>query len=245
MTAITRKSLTYCCCLLVLMMTLEGLADLTSTQKVEILEVFNQARRTTLVPAANMKLLSWNDSIASEMQRFTDLCDVQFYQTFHHPPAFFAYRDHGLNPVGVAKYRTLRMAPYFDYLTGGCQNTTESAKICRYPVNYENIVRATNEEVGCGMTKCGPGSAGTIHACGIGLSTRFEYEEYESPYPWIAGPRCSMCPEGWTYCDDDLCAEPGEATSTPSQPPTKSTKAPTHSKKKVHHVKKKKKTHHH
>lgn len=192
--------------------------NLTSTQKIQILNVFNQARRTTLVPAADMKIMEWDDGIASEMQTYTDAC-VNDWEEFWNPPAFFAYRDHAADPVGVAAWRTLRMAPYYDYLTGQCQNTTMAAKICRYPQNYEAVVYAENEKVGCGMTNCFPqlGPKGVFHACAIGVVPLAT----QPRYAWTAGPRCSQCPDGFPFCLNGLCSK-HNATSTPSAAPVTS-----------------------
>ena len=122
-------------------------AVLSTEQTIQILDVFNEARRTTVVPAANMRILSWDQGIAQQAQNFTNTC-VQKWQEFN--GAWLAYYDQGYDPVGVAKWRTLRMAPYFDYDTGGCINTKMSNETCRHPENYEAIVLATIDRVGCG-----------------------------------------------------------------------------------------------
>ena len=193
-------------------------AQITPSQQQEILAVFNEARATTVLPAANMIMLEWDEAIAFEMQAYTDACN-NIWEIFSNPPAWFAYRDHGPTAVGIAKWRTLRMAPYFDYYTGGCINTTQSLKICRNPNNYENVVLAQNQKVGCGMSICGPGPKGIFHACAIGGT------EPRIDYPWIIGPRCSKCPSGFPHCINGLCASqtspPSEPTVSPSMHPSK------------------------
>jgi hypothetical protein len=221
--------------LLVALYTAPSWAAMTESQKKQILNVFNLARATTVVPAANMKMLAWDEDIAAEMQAYTDQC-ANYYTEFRNPPAFFAYRDTAIDPVGVAKWRTLRMAPYFDYETGGCINTTMSKQICRHPENYANVVYWENERVGCGVTTCAPGPRGTFHACAIGAIPRpTEYEPFYSYITemWKKGPRCSSCPTGWDYCINGLCSKtPGTIvpssspnTARPSKSPI--TRAPT------------------
>lgn len=201
-----------------------SLAQITDSQKIQILNVFNQARRTTVLPAANMKIMEWDDGLAQQAQAFTDAC-----QPVWHPlkGAFFAYWDRMPDPVAVAKFRTLRMAPYFDYYTGGCINTPQSNATCRHPENYESIVLATNERVGCGMTYCWPadGPKARFHACAIG---NVAGASSKPKYPWTLGTPCSACPTGWNYCLNGLCSKfPG--TSQPSQAPvtSKRSQAPT------------------
>jgi hypothetical protein len=122
-------------------------AGLTAEQAIQILDVFNLARNSTVVPAANMRILSWDPNLAAEAQNFTNTC-IQKWQSF--PDGWIAYWDQGYDPVGVAEWRTLRMAPYFDYQTGGCINTVASNKTCRHPENYEALTLATIDRVGCG-----------------------------------------------------------------------------------------------
>jgi hypothetical protein len=104
-------------CLLILAI-IKCHAQIAESQKRAVLDVFNQARRTTVVSAANMKEIKWDDSLAAEAQAFTNVCQ---------PPGathgkevaggWLAYWDHirAPDPAGVASWRTLRMAPFYDY----------------------------------------------------------------------------------------------------------------------------------
>jgi len=194
---------------------------ITDTEKTEILNVFNQARRTTVVPAADMKILEWDEGLAKQAQDFTDACERGWRPLKN---AYFAYWDRAVDPVGVAKWRTWRMAPFYDYQSGGCINTVQSNATCRHPDNYEAIVIAQSEKVGCGMTTCFPeeGRKANFHACVIG-------GRRPRGKPWKIGPPCSACPPGFTYCLEGLCSRfPGTpkpskspSTSTPSRNPTR------------------------
>jgi hypothetical protein len=185
-------------------------ADLTELQKQQILQVFNQARSTTVVPAANMKMLSWDETIARVMQNYTNGCTT-VWKVFKNPPMYFAYRDHAKDPVGVAAWRTLRMAPYYDINTGGCINTTQSHKICEHPEIYERLIVADIERVGCGVTRCGSGPKGVFHACAI-ASVKIPPTSDHTRYPFIRATsndqRCSKCPVGWQGgCKQGLCTK--------------------------------------
>jgi hypothetical protein len=198
-----------------------SIAALTELQKIQILAVFNEARATTRLPAADMKRLEWDEDIAQELQDYTDDC-VNYWTEFSDPLAFLAYRDNARDPVGVAKWRTLRMAPFYDYETGGCTNSTLSRKICRFPSNYENIIFAENEKVGCGMTICGS-TKKAFHACAIG----YVQLDVIPTRAYLLGPRCSKCPDGFPYCVEGLCSK-NETTAQPSKSPvtTKPSAAP-------------------
>lgn len=211
------------------------LNGLTPKEKVEMLYVFNKARAQTVVKAANMKKMSWDDDIANEMQAYVSKCS--FGMPTRHPTmrptniigrilqegdgdaddrrviawsssssgrdlrgSPFAYRDRAYDPVGVALWRTWRMAPYYDFETGRCIDTPKSREICRHPDNYENIVLSGNERVGCGKFVCGPGPKGVHHACSVAGSG------YVSPHAWTPGDRCSKCPAKWPHCDHGLCS---------------------------------------
>jgi hypothetical protein len=187
-------------------------AILTPTQKQQMLDVFNLARSTTVVSAANMKKLRWDDAIAVEAQAYTDKCLV-VWAHFNNPPSIFAYRDHARDPVGVAKWRTLRMAPFYNYTSGGCINTPKSHEICRHPENYQNLVLANSERVGCGMTVCGPGPKGVFHACLIG-NEKGASSSRQRGQPWKIGPRCSQCPVGWGGCEKGLCVKSNTYNNT-------------------------------
>jgi hypothetical protein len=108
------------------------------------------------------------------------------------------------------------VANKFHFLqTGGCIDTPQSLEICRHPENYEAMVLADIERVGCGMTNCQwmtPGK-GYFHACIVnGRRAR-------PRYAWVQGPRCSKCPAGWNYCHDGLCSKDAP-TSAPTRIPT-------------------------
>jgi len=209
-------------------------AVLTQAEKVGILAVFNRARATTVVSAANMKMLVWDDAIAAQMQNYTDGCVVNG-PVAENPVSYFAYRDSASSPIVVAEYRTLYDGPYYDYQTGLCVNTTEAKKKCEFPEIYERLMVATIERVGCGMTSCGKkitlGPTGIFDACAIGGTQNTNLQ-----YPWIAGTRCSQCPEGFNYCINGLCSRipatskptKSPVTSKPSRTPTRyPTKKPT------------------
>jgi hypothetical protein len=103
-------------CLVLLFQILRCNAQILEWQKSAILDVFNEARRTTVVPAANMKELKWDEDLAAQAQAFTNDCQPPG-ASFGRPVVggWLAYWDHMPNPVAVAKWRTLRMAPYYDY----------------------------------------------------------------------------------------------------------------------------------
>jgi len=193
-------------------------AILTDLQKKQILAAFNKARATTTLPAANMKILDWDERIAQQMQTYTDFCNID-WEEFDDPPSYFFYRDHAPDPVGVANWRTNRMAPYYDYETGGCTNTSQSKKNCMHPEIYERGIVADLETVGCGVTRCGPGNKGVFHACALGGRSGV------TRHPFIIGERCSQCPTGWDYCIKGLCSKV-EATPEPTPQPIP-TKVPT------------------
>ena len=199
-----------------------ALGLLTQNQKMQILAVFNKARATTRVPAADMKRLEWDEEIAALMQYYTDGC-VSDHQEFYNPPAFFLYRDQGKDPVKVAKFRTLRMAPYFNLNTSSCIDTPKSRRICRHPTLYAKVNYAENERVGCGMTVCGKGAKKIFHACAV----RVVPLNYTPILAWTPGPRCSKCPTGYEFCLGGLCSK--HPTSAPSKNPITSrpTKSPT------------------
>ena len=200
-----------------------SMAALTEKQKVEILNIFNKARSTTVVSASNMKMLAWDERIGWQMQNYTDKCSID-WQRFNDPPSYFFYRDHAADPVGVAHWRTLRMAPFYDLETGLCINTTQSNKICRIPEIYERGIVANLETVACGVTRCGPGAKGVFHACALGGTA----PSGKRQKPFIPGPRCSACPSGWNYCVDGLCSKiPGTNKPTKSPTTAKPTKQPT------------------
>jgi hypothetical protein len=183
-------------------------AALSSLQKQQILQAFNLARSTTKVPAANMKKLEWDDVISSFMQNYTNKCSTD-WQEFNDPPMYFAYRDRAADPVGVAKWRTLRMAPYYNIETGGCTNTTMSRKICRNPEIYERLIVANIERVGCGYTRCGRGPKNVYHACSI-AKIDLPPSSDRTVFPFIRAAsndlRCSQCPVGWQGgCVNGLC----------------------------------------
>lgn len=193
---------------------------LNAKQKVAMLAIFNKARATTSLSASNMKMLAWDDALASQMENYTLKCGMS-YQVLKSPPAYFFYRDAARDPVGVAQWRTLRMAPYYNFSSADCMNTTQSLKICRHPEIYARGLNAEVERVGCGMTICGPKPKDVYHACAFGKGNFPENPKK----PFVTGPRCSQCPTGYPFCDNGLCAK-NAPTAIPSISPTRS-KAPT------------------
>jgi hypothetical protein len=197
-------------------------AQLTDVEKKRMLATFNEARGTTEVSASDMKMLVWDDDIAKQAQAYTDQCE-NIYKPLN--GAWLAYwdRTNRPEPVKIAWWRTLRVAPYYDYETGGCTNETGWDTYCRHPENYEAIVLARNERIGCGMTVCRPGEPkGIFYACAV------DGNRNRPRYAWTKGERCSACPAGFNYCVDGLCSKYA-ATSKPTQSPTtsKPTRSPT------------------
>lgn len=186
-----------------------------------MLAVINQARGTTTLPAANMKQMEWDNNLATMAQQFTNGCGCNWRR---YDNAFLAWCDRMPDPVAVVKWRLLRMAPFYDFNTGQCINTTKSAEICRHPDNYEAMVYANTERVGCAMTQCWPddGPKSLFHACIVG-GTR----PRQAGHPFTAGPRCSQCDtaNGWKYCVDGLCSKT-PPTNKPSMVPTTSKPTP-------------------
>jgi len=202
---------------------------MTELQKQQVLAVFNLARRTTNPQASNMKMLKWDENLALEAQAFTDVCQPDGATSgIPLKNGKFAYWDHQHrpDPVGIAKWRTLRMAPFYDYEGDKCIDTPQSLEICRHPENYRNLVQAKRERVGCSMTDCrsyDPAARrGFFFACIVDSGT-------PSSIPaWASGKPCSACQTGWDYCADGLCSK-DPFTSRPSQAPstTKPSKSPT------------------
>lgn len=167
----------------------------TFLKKTNPLHPLNNAQ----VPASNMKKMIWDDDIARKAQAYTDRCMSVWDPTFI--PYAFAYRDHAYDPVGVAKWRTWRMAPFYDFATGQCDDSPLSKRVCRHPENYRKVVMSGNTRVGCGKTVCGPGPKGVFHMCGIAGS------DYVVNEPWAIGARCSACPADYKFCDHGLCSK--------------------------------------
>lgn len=216
---------------------------LTGQQKEQILFVFNYARATTVLPAADMKKLQWSDELAAMMQTVTDMCGYQYYNNLESlvsvtssnttgqgslavttfTERYILYKDEARDPVGVAKWRTWRMAPFYDFSNDGCINSTASMKICRYPYLYSRVVTNGNEKIGCAMTICGTGPKDVFHACAAEGSGFLR-----SGKPWIIGERCLHCDTaaGWIYCDHGLCSKTPSLNGTasdwwPTRPPTR------------------------
>lgn len=204
-------------------------AQLTAEQKQDIVDVLNTARATTALPATNMRELKWNESLAELMQNYTNTC--HFYLTpAAGPPkiknVIYLYRDEGLDPVKIVTTRTVRVGPYYNYETGHCINSTDSKRYCCYPSQYAKSMIAESMHVGCGMTQCGPGPKGTIHACATYV------EKKTGGYPFAVGEgaaRCSACPKTHTFCNlKGLCSETsGKPTVAPTFKTVKPTALPT------------------
>ena len=193
-------------------------------QKKAIIDVLNEARSTTVVPASNMKMFEWDESLAQLAQQFTNQCECKWKR---YSNAFVAWCDRMPSPVAVAKWRTLRMAPYYDFETGQCINSTKSKEICRHPDNYEAMIYAHTERVGCAMTLCWPeaGNKALFHSCVVGGK-----RPSKRGHPFKVGERCSDCDvaNGWKYCVDGLCSKvPPTAKPTKSPTTSKPTRSPT------------------
>jgi len=200
-------------------------AVMTESQKHQILNIANNARSNTAIPAANMKILRWDDHIADQMQNYTNNCwSINRGQD---PPTYFLLNDHSPDPVRVATTRMVGMERLFDLETGGCKNTTKPGiQKCRHPEVYGRVIQAGIERIGCGMTNgCAPGDNGVrnVISCAIGKG-----DDTETIEPFIPGPRCSQCPAGWNFCIRGLCSKVA-GTNTPTLSPVtrKPTKQPT------------------
>jgi hypothetical protein len=66
----------------------------------QMVDVINQARATTVLPAANMKVMEWDDSLAALAQDFTNQCACSWKQ---YKNAFLSWCDEMPDPVSVVK----------------------------------------------------------------------------------------------------------------------------------------------
>lgn len=171
-------------------------AQLTAEEKTLLLDLHNAGRRNPSPPAADMKKLVWDESIAQAAQAYADTC-----------PSYHSSTNYGENLAWGWPSRTAQnaMIGWYDeekVLYNFVNNTCSG--VCGH---YTQVVWAATSKVGCGKKFCSSFvrfleyGSGHVYVCQYSTAGNVNQNR-----PYIPGTPCSHCPAGFPYCDDGLCS---------------------------------------
>ncbi|KAL0272521.1 UNVERIFIED_CONTAM: hypothetical protein PYX00_005457 [Menopon gallinae] len=199
-----------------------GEGGVTETEKVLIVDLHNQYRRKIAKglekrgqegpqpEAANMRLMMWDDELATIAQRWADQCRFQHdkcrktakYKVGQN--LFWSFSD----PIRPRNW-TEAITAWYDEV-----ELFDAKKVGKYEFNfttghYTQLVWHNSYAVGCGRRDYG---GNKLYACDYGPAGNFlRMPMYE------VGPACSKCPAN-TVCKDGLCAGTTDGDFSPAAP---------------------------
>ena len=183
-----------------------GVAQLTQTEKNDIVDVHNSFRRSVKPGAANMKMMEWSDCLAQVAEDFLSKCSG-FKHNYHRTSEAKALGCEASAYVGENLFLTSASSltdvtqpvtawnnedRYYDIYWKSCSN------VCGH---YTQVVWENSYLVGCAKVSCTVGRKGTYFLCNYAPGGN-----YFGQAPYKIGTSCSECDQGFNVCNDGLCA---------------------------------------
>ncbi|XP_056384114.1 C-type lectin domain family 18 member A-like [Hyla sarda] len=161
-------------------------------EKFKLVSVHNKLRGNVRPPAANMRRMSWSESLEARALEVA-------YQCLQNAPDD---PEVGWNlqsfPVGIMTFREVitlwfRQRDNYNFQTSECtQNQT-----CHH---YTQLVWASSWELGCGMSQCSSEMGKVdMFVCAYGPGGNWDIGGHIIN-PYQSGPSCSMCTASWSGC---------------------------------------------
>jgi len=162
---------------------------LTQQQISEIVDRHNMLRSHE--GAANMNLMVWDTSLASQAASWAAQCQ---YRHSEYPGLGENLWRHTTNNITTAVDVWYNEKRKYNYETNKC----DSGGIdCRH---YTQVVWANSGNVGCAVHYCGPPMNAMYIVCNYRPSGNVYWGR-----PYTKGPACSMCGNGAGWCNNKLC----------------------------------------
>merc|ERR1711860_24734 len=174
---------------------------LTNTQRQDLLDAHNDARRQVSPTASNMEKMEWDSSLETIAQSYADTCVWQHNSQRSTGMSYYVGENLYLTTGGFSASGVVNSwnseKSYYDYSTQGC------SKVCGH---YTQVVWSNSNKLGCGIKRCSQvtGLSGwsnvLLAVCNYGKGGN-----YRGVSPYLSGTQCSNCPSG-TSCDNGLCS---------------------------------------
>ena len=176
--------------------------QMSATDKAYCLKYHNVLRAEA--GAADMELLTWNDSLAKTAKVFVESCKWGFHSR---PPVpdtnFTAYGQNIATVEGpqINVVDTIKAwhdgKQYYDYLTLGCTINAQCG-------HYTQLVWSSTKQLGCHYHYCNkkqPLLSNTMYFSCVYTP----WGNWEKQKPYAKGRACSKCATGAGWCKDKLC----------------------------------------
>lgn len=184
-------------------------------------------------PAANMKLLEWDQELATVAQRHADQCvfahdcsDCRKVDRYGTGQNLYIYKQTlRLGATNWAKGIT----DWYEEVTLHSNKKVEPFKFDVDVGHYTQLVWADTEKIGCGSTSFPDGKFfTTLYTCNYGPNGNIQQTAM-----YKQGPACSQCPDGYTcskeypgICGKSNPGDPNQASSPPESPEPAQSKGP-------------------
>ncbi|KAL5476104.1 hypothetical protein EMCRGX_G026010 [Ephydatia muelleri] len=127
-------------------------ADLTSTQKMQLLNTHNAVRRSVQPPATDIKTMKWSRELENTAQNYANQC-IWGHNSNRQTSPFSSVGENLYTSTGdIQDYGSVVRswydeAKYYHYDSNTCDNS----KVCGH---YTQVVWANSDSLGCGVTRC-------------------------------------------------------------------------------------------
>ena len=186
-----------------------GLAQLTSGEKDEILDLHNNYRSWVQPSAANMEIMQWSSCLEQVAFNYLSTCPG-----FNHNSGRTADAQAlnceassyvGENLYWSSAYITNISKPiesWYSEYTNYDISSLSCSGVCGH---FTQVVWATSYLVGCSKydasVNCANGESGTYFICNYGPGGNII-----GVAPYTTGSQCSDCKDGYDFCVDGLCS---------------------------------------
>ncbi|XP_061591620.1 peptidase inhibitor 16-like [Cololabis saira] len=188
---------------------------LTEEQEELLVDLHNHYRGQVSPTAAAMLPLKWDPNLKVLAEGYAAKC------IWNHNPELEdtgenLFADNG--PLDLSKAMEKWFLEHLDYEYHN--NSCEEDKMCGH---YTQMVWADTHRVGCAFHHCNTMEGLEWERVSFLVCNYFPAGNFEDQRPYMEGEWCSMCPDDYQNCENNLCAlDMGDVEGTPDpslQPP--------------------------